>query len=164
MMPIIVSTLTWLAVVGCGLVAGVFFAFSSFVMAALTRLAPAQGVAAMQSINVAVINVSFMGLLFGTAGLCVVLAAASVIGFGRPGAGWAIAGCLCYLVGTIGVTIVFHVPRNDALALLDPLTPQTADAWSTYVRAWTLGNHVRTAAAIVAMGLLILSACLPRHG
>jgi uncharacterized membrane protein len=36
---------------GCGLVAGVFFAFSSFVMPALKRLPPAQGIAAMQSIN-----------------------------------------------------------------------------------------------------------------
>lgn len=30
---------------GCGLIAGVFFAFSSFVMKALGRLAPAEGMA-----------------------------------------------------------------------------------------------------------------------
>jgi uncharacterized membrane protein len=36
---------------GCGLVAGVFFAFSTFVMNALTRLAPKEGIAAMQSIR-----------------------------------------------------------------------------------------------------------------
>jgi uncharacterized membrane protein len=44
--------LTVVAALGCGLNAGVFFAFSSFVMAALRRLPPAQGIAAMQSINV----------------------------------------------------------------------------------------------------------------
>ena len=36
---------------GCGLVAGAFFAFSTFVMNALARLQPAQGIAAMQSIS-----------------------------------------------------------------------------------------------------------------
>ena len=36
---------------GCGLNAGVFFAFSTFVMPALKRLPAAQGIAAMQSIN-----------------------------------------------------------------------------------------------------------------
>lgn len=40
-----------LAALGCGLIAGVFFAFSTFVMSALARLQPAQGIAAMQSIN-----------------------------------------------------------------------------------------------------------------
>jgi uncharacterized membrane protein len=41
---------------GCGLIAGVFFAFSTFVMKALGSLLPAQGIAAMQSINLAVLN------------------------------------------------------------------------------------------------------------
>ncbi len=35
----------------CGLVAGVFFAFSTFVMSGLARLPPADGIRAMQSIN-----------------------------------------------------------------------------------------------------------------
>jgi len=48
--------LTLCAALGCGLMAGVFFAFSSFVMNALARLTPGEGIAAMQSINVAVIN------------------------------------------------------------------------------------------------------------
>ena len=34
------------------LVAGIFFAFSTFIMRALGRLRPAEGVAAMQAINV----------------------------------------------------------------------------------------------------------------
>jgi uncharacterized membrane protein len=37
---------------GCALIAGVFFAFSTFVMSALARLQPAMGIAAMQSINI----------------------------------------------------------------------------------------------------------------
>ena len=37
---------------GSALVAGVFFAFSSFVMKVLARVPSAEGIAAMQSINV----------------------------------------------------------------------------------------------------------------
>jgi uncharacterized membrane protein len=67
---------TLASALGYGLIAGVFFAFSSFVMKALARLSPAQGVAAMQSINVAVINPWFLTVFLGTAAACVVLAAA----------------------------------------------------------------------------------------
>ncbi|MGH8722014.1 MAG: hypothetical protein ACREU4_08520, partial [Burkholderiales bacterium] len=70
--------LTLLAALGCGLMAGAFFAFSSFVMRALARLPPAQGIAAMQSINVAVIAPLFMLALFGTGLACAVLAVSSV--------------------------------------------------------------------------------------
>jgi uncharacterized membrane protein len=45
--------LTLFAALGCGLVAGVFFAFSTFVMKALARLPAEQGIAAMQAINAA---------------------------------------------------------------------------------------------------------------
>ena len=69
--------LTALAVataLGCGLNAGVFFAFSSFVMKALARLQPAQGIAAMQSINLVAVTPAFMTALFGTAAACVAVA------------------------------------------------------------------------------------------
>ena len=59
--------------VGCAVNGGVFFAFSSFVMAALRRLAPAQGIAAMQSINVVALTPPLMIPLFGTALACLAL-------------------------------------------------------------------------------------------
>jgi hypothetical protein len=48
--------LTLVTALGCGLNAGVFFAFSSFVVKALPRLQPAQGIAAMQSINLVAVT------------------------------------------------------------------------------------------------------------
>ena len=45
---------------GCGLIGGAFFAFSTFVMKALARLPTPQGIAAMQSINVVVITPLFL--------------------------------------------------------------------------------------------------------
>lgn len=55
---------------GSGLIAGVFFAFSTFVMTALARRPPAEGMAAMQAINVAVLNPLFLGVFVGTAVTC----------------------------------------------------------------------------------------------
>ena len=55
---------------GCGLMAGTFFAFSVFVMSALARLPAPQGIAAMQSINITVINPVFMLVFMGTALTC----------------------------------------------------------------------------------------------
>lgn len=45
--------------------AGVFFAFSSFVMTALGNIAPAEGIKAMQRINIDVFCWSFSLLFFG---------------------------------------------------------------------------------------------------
>lgn len=109
----------WLFVVtlvsafGCGLMAGVFFAFSTFVMKALARLPAAQGIAAMQSINVAAINPLFMGALFGTAATCVVLAVSSLSAWQKPGAAYLLIGSLLYLVGTIArVRQALHLNRK----------------------------------------------------
>ena len=75
--------LTVAAALGCGIVAGVFFAFSSFVMAALARLPAGQGIAAMQSINVTVLNRGFLSLFVGTGFVGVIAAAIA-----RPISGW----------------------------------------------------------------------------
>ncbi len=86
---------------GSGLIAGVFFAFSSFVMSGLARLSPAQGIAAMQSINITVINPLFMAALFGTAALCFFLAVRSFLNWHQPRAVYWLVSSLLYLVGTI---------------------------------------------------------------
>lgn len=149
--------LTFLAALGSGLVAGVFLAFSSFVMKALAKLPPPQGIAAMQSINVVVVNPLFMALLFGTAAGCLALAIQAGLRWNDPGAGWRLAAAVVYLVGVIGVTIAFNVPRNDALATLDPTSADAANVWATFVSSWTAWNHVRTIASLAAAGLLILA-------
>src|SRR3954453_3000242 len=70
-MNLLESGLKLAAALGCGLIAGVFFAFSTFVMKALARLPADEGMAAMQSINVVVLNPMFLGVFLGTAALCV---------------------------------------------------------------------------------------------
>jgi uncharacterized membrane protein len=129
--------------------AGVFFAFSTFVMRALARLAPTHGIAAMQSINVEVLNPLFLGAFLGTALLCAVLAVVALAAWPSPPISL-LAGALFYLVGTFGVTMAFNVPRNERLATVDPSDGDAAPRWNAYVRSWTGWNHVRTAAALAA--------------
>lgn len=117
----LLSLLTLFSALGCVLVGGIFFAFSTFVMKALDRLPAAQGIAAMQSINVTVINPLFMTAFFGTAAACAIVTISSLLSWHRPGGAFLLVGSLLYLFGTILlVTIAFNVPRNEALAAVDP--------------------------------------------
>ena len=78
----------------------------------------------------------------------------AALAWDRPQARWIAAAGALYLIGAIGVTIAAHVPRNDALAELDPAAPSSAARWAAYVSEWTAFNHVRTVAALLAAGLL----------
>lgn len=144
---------------GCGLVAGVFFAFSTFVMNALARLHPKEGIAAMQSINITAINPLFMLALFGTAVTCLFLAVSSLLKWHQPGAAYLFLGSLLYLVGTVLVTIAFNVPLNDALATVKPDSTEGANLWASYLKNWTIWNHVRAIAALAATALLTIALC-----
>lgn len=142
---------------GSGLVAGMFFAFSAFVMTALGRLPPDQGIAAMQSINVAVMNPWFFAAFFGTAAACVVLAIASLTQWGEPGLIYLLAGSLLYLIGSLLVTILFNVPLNDTLAATEQHGVEAAALWMRFVAEWTVWNHVRTVASVATAAAFILA-------
>jgi uncharacterized membrane protein len=149
--------LTFLAALGAGLVAGIFFAFSAFIMSALGRLPPAGGISAMQSINIVVLNPVFFAVFFGTAAACLGLAIAALIGWSEASAPYLLAGSLLYLAGTILVTMVFNVPLNNRLASVDPNSANGAAVWARYLSAWTAWNHVRTAASLAATALFIVA-------
>lgn len=142
--------LTLILSIGSGLIGGVFFAFSAFVMKALAQLPAEQGVRAMQRINVVVLESAFLAVFIGTAivaGACAVVAlsawngAQSLLLLGASAA---------YLLGAFGVTVRLNVPRNQRLAGLDADTQDAASYWPVYLREWLRWNHVRTAACIVA--------------
>jgi uncharacterized membrane protein len=156
-MSSILHAATLVTALGCGLVAGVFFAFSSFVMAALKRLPAAEGIAAMQSINILAVTPIFMTALFGTAVAYLGLAAWVVISVGGVPLALVLIGCTLYLVATIGVTIFCNVPLNNRLAKLHPRDAGAASLWNEYVATWTAWNHVRAVAAVAAATLLIVA-------
>lgn len=158
----LLDTVTLTAALGAGLVGGVFFAFSNFIMPALARLEAAHGAGAMRAINVTVLNRWFLGLLLGVGALCLVIAVAAAQDRHAPGAGLRLAGAALYLVGTVGVTIACNVPRNEALQQAAPHGAELVALWDAYVREWTAWNTVRTAAAAAAAAALTLAPLLRR--
>jgi uncharacterized membrane protein len=149
---------TVVTALGCALMAGLFFAFSVSVMRALARRPPAEGMAAMQSINVAILNPVFLSVFLGTAVACVLVVIASLLRWHEPGAAYLLLGGALYLVGTFLVTMAINVPMNNALEAAVPTDPAAASLWSDYVTRWTLWNHVRAATSFAATASLVIAA------
>ena len=147
--------LTVLTALGCGVVAGVFFAFSTFVMKALGDLPPAAGITAMQAINAAAIPSTFFFTGFATMLGCVALAIWAVVEWREPFAPYLLAGSALYVAGSMVVTAAFNLPRNDALATVDPQGGEAAERWTRYRAGWTFWNHVRAGGALAASAVLL---------
>ena len=154
------SVLIAVTALGSVTMGGVFFAFSSFVMRGLGRLPAAQGIAAMQSMNIVVINPMFMTAFLGT-GAASVAVAVTALSAPDPARAYLLGGALVYLAGVIGVTMAGNVPLNNALDGTDPAAADAAKFWSRYLRRWTAWNHVRTIAGIAA-GALLAAALVAR--
>jgi uncharacterized membrane protein len=153
----LISAATLVSAVGCGLVAGLLFAFSTSVMPALGRRPAAQAIAAMQAMNVAILNPAF-GLVFGgTTVSCLLLAVTAPFTTEQAGAGWRALGGLLFVVGSFLVTMVVNVPLNDALAEADPDSREGEQLWERYLTRWTAWNHLRTLAAAAAATILALA-------
>ena len=139
------------ALLGAAVVGGIFFGFSTFIMKALGRVPSAEGIRAMQSINVTVMNPLVMGVFLGTAVLSVVLVVLVLIDrSAEPLPHWFFVGGLNYAIGTFLVTGLANVPLNDRLAAATPENTDAGRLWSVYLKRWTFWNHVRTAAAVLA--------------
>src|SRR3954469_23636198 len=113
-----------LATVTTALVAGLFFGFVVAVNPAFSTLPDAQYIAAMQAINVAIVNPVFAAAFFAPALLI-------------PVSAWKYKSLLIglaaafYLVGGIGVTYIQNVPLNDMLAAGSISRKAFAAPWNT---------------------------------
>ena len=139
-----------LAAVAAAVNAGAFFAFSNFVMPALADLPPAEGTAAMQSINRFAPTPLFVGSIFGAVAIGV---PALVFTWGSWSDGsfrWLAVGVASSLVSLL-ITIACNVPRNEALDRLDPSAESTERHWARYVSSWTRWNTARTIASAVSV-------------
>lgn len=152
-----ISYLVFCAALGSGLVAGLFFAFSSFVMNALARLPREQGIVAMQSINITVLNWSFLTVFIGTALASVLLVVFSLFNWENPSAVYLLIGSGLYLLGSILVTGVSNVPLNNALASVNAKEPESVTLWKEYMLKWTAWNHIRTVTSLSACASFILA-------
>lgn len=144
------------AILSYALVAGVFLAFSDFIMRSLALTGGVGGVEAMQVINREVFRWIFMTLFLGMAAMSLVIGGYAWVGLSGPASVLILSAALVYLIGCFGVTVAFNVPMNQALAGMELSSGSTQDYWlQTYVPRWTFWNSVRTGAAALSAALLL---------
>ncbi|QFT78807.1 DUF1772 domain-containing protein [Erythrobacter sp. THAF29] len=155
-MEMLVTLLIWFAAVSAGIMAGVYFTFSVFVMRSLAQLGDEPGARAMQSINRVILKSAFLPLFFASTLACAALIVLGLIGMAGP-QGWAvIAGSAVYVVGMFVVTVIGNVPLNNRLDAVDPASAEGKAMWENYLARWLPFNHIRTLACTAAMVLLVI--------
>lgn len=157
MLKTLVTALLWFSAIGSGLLAGLYFAFSAFIMTSLGRIDQTAGISAMNAINVDIVRSPFMPFFLGTTLAGALLAGFAIVRWSEPGTLPMLAGGVLYVLGMFGVTMLFNVPLNDALAAAAPSSADGATVWTGYLKDWTLWNHVRTLASTGAAALYILA-------
>lgn len=153
MMDLIFTVLLWFSAIGCGLLAGLYFAFSVFIMRALALIPDEAGIAAMNMINVEILRSAFMPLFFGTTAASAILALVAVLRWGEPSSLAMLVGGMLYVCGMFGVTMAFNVPLNNRLAKTS--SGEVSVVWRHYLDVWTRWNHVRTLASTAASTLFV---------
>lgn len=132
------------AALGSGLVAGLCYAFGSFVLRSFDSLGAQQAIRAMQAVNATILRSSAMWVWFGTAVLGVV--AAALAEHPLP----ATAAAALYGIGAILITGRGNVPLNEELDRVDPDAPEAEAAWQRYRVLWGRWNALRTVVCILA--------------
>ena len=145
------------ASVGAAVNAGVFLAFSAFVMPAVRELPAAQGIEAMQALNRTAVA-PFMLVGFGTAVLCVVVIVQGVSMWRTARGRWMLGGAVVYVIAAIMITFAANVPISYTIDTLNPSSPDVAARWADLYTQWVWSNHLRAlgsigAAIALAIGL-----------
>ena len=143
------TILLTVAAISAGLMAGVYFAFSGFIMQSFDRLEPRRAVAAMNAINEVILRSWFMPLFFGSTLLFLLLAVIAVFDWSRSGAPLLLAAGLFYVGGMFAITAFGNVPLNNRLAAAGEAADAAA-AWSFYRGRWTRLNHLRAGFSLLA--------------
>lgn len=150
--------LIFIAIVGSGLMAGIFYSFSVIVMRGLAELPVPEAIRAMQAINIVVINRWFFSVFMGTSGLSLGLLLVFTLDFRSWTSATVIVGSLTYIVGCFWVTGTRNVPRNEKLAKISADDKASEGLWASYLEEWTLYNHIRTGASFGAMLCYLIAA------
>ena len=145
------TTMVFIATVGAGLMAGVYFAFSVFVMRSLDALGEKQAVAAMQSINDIILRSGFMPLFFGSTLVYALIVVITVFTHQVQGAWVLLTASIVYIAGMFLCTAFFNVPLNNRLASMGDT--DNSEFWQHYFKFWLRWNHLRCLACVVAMVL-----------
>jgi len=149
------TVLLWTAALSSGLIAGVYFAFSVFIMQAFGKIDAVQSIAAMNSINQTILRSLFMPLFFVSSMISLLLIIFAFAHLGEAGAELTLIAGAVYFVGMFVCTILFNVPLNNSLAKQGSASVNTDQVWSHYLKTWTYWNHLRTVSSLVTFILCI---------
>jgi uncharacterized membrane protein len=141
-----------------GVMGGVLFGFSSFVMPALRRLPASQAVAAMQAMNRTAPRALGLPLVVSGPGTAAVAAWAMTRTDVPAAARTLLVTGAVTAVAAFAITAAYHVPRNNRLDTVDATSDAAARAWAAFVPGWVTMNHARTALSLVSAGLVIAGA------
>jgi uncharacterized membrane protein len=155
MSSLLITVLLWAVALSSGLMAGVYFAFSGFIMKALDDIETAQAITAMNAINRVILRSSFMPVFFGSSIISLLLIVAAFVYWDEAGAGLALIAGMVYFVGMFVCTAVFNVPLNNTLARTRVTSDNAQQDWSHYLNNWTKWNHLRTVSSLVTCVLCI---------
>ena len=137
-----------------GLMAGIYAAFSIFIMRSLASLDVLPAANAMIAINKTIVKTLFAPLFFGS----VVLYAVALINTRfdplPQGTILLVTAAALYIVGMFIVTMKGNVPMNNRLQALANAPPQLRQYWPVYRQQWTKLNHIRTLCCTLACALL----------
>lgn len=157
MSDVLIVLLTVITAMTTALIGGVFFIFSVTIMPSFARLKAETGISAMQDINIVIVRSLFLTAFFGAALTALILAGYGLLNWQQPGASWLFAGGAIYLVGSIVLTMVRNVPLNNELAVVAPASAEALPVWNKYLAEWTVWNHIRTIACLVASLCFIMA-------
>lgn len=155
---------TWIvyASLGAGLssalVAGVFQAFSDFVMPGLIRSEPKGGIESMQHINRTVFRSVFLATFLALVPLLLAFSAFAWFQMDGIARELIITGTAVYILSVFGVTIAGNVPMNERLDRMAHTSAEASAYWRTYAEIWTRWNHVRTIGSVITAILFLLAA------
>lgn len=142
----------WAAVLSTGLMAGIYFAFSVFIMSAFKTIPDTSAAIAMNAINKVIVKSAFMPVFFGSSLLAIVLV---FLALGDERAGLIMLAGGVYILGMLLCTVLFNVPLNNRL--LKASLENQAEIWQNYVIEWTRWNHVRSISSLLAFILYVLA-------
>lgn len=153
----LVYSMLWIAVISVGILAGVYFTFSAFLMRSLDAIEKPAGMIAMQSINRVILRSAFLPVFFTSSAVCIVLAVVAILDLSGAGALPMFVGSTTFVIGMFFVTVVRNVPLNNALEATVAEDADGEEMWHRYMQRWVAWNHVRTVCCTVAMALLIVA-------
>lgn len=151
------TMLTVIALVGTGIIGGLLFTFSNFMMRVLSKLPGNQGMITMQSINTSIQNPIFFLVFFGSAVITLLLSILAIIDFSTIGQLYLLGGSVSYFLGCFVVTAFVNVPLNNLLAAANHENEEGKQLWQRYLSRWTFWNHVRVVSCLLAISLLAIS-------